>query len=307
MSLPGGDDLVFSEPALLGAGQAMPRWRGAVGRQLADAERLYLDQIGKIPLLSADDEVALAQRIEGGDASARRRLIEANLQLVVYMAKRYVGRGLSLLDLIQEGNIGLMHAIEKYDYRRGFRFSTYACWWIRQTVTRALVDQVRHIRLPQSTFEKLRPLADAQHALRRELGRDATHEEIAGALDVSPQRARELLGCTHDVLSLEWTMEREGERPLGSVIADDDALHPYAAALEADRKAAVLALLGGLSERERAIVAMRYGLNDGEPRNNQQIGRALGLSRESIRLIADRAMVALASRDDIEHLKEYLE
>jgi RNA polymerase primary sigma factor len=274
---------------------------------MLDAERVYLDEIGRVPLLSAADEVMLAKRIERGDSAARRRLIEANLLLVVYIARHYVGCGLPLLDLIQEGNIGLMRAIEKYDHRRGYRLSTLAYWWIRKMISRAICDQGRTIRLPQGTFAKIRTLADVRRALRRELGRDATAEEVAAAMNISPQRVRELHVWTHDVLSLEWEMGDGGDLQLGCVIADDHAQHPFAAVAEAGRGEAVAAILEGLSERERAIVALRYGLDEGEPRSNEQIGRTLGLSRESIRLIGERALVALASRDNIEELREYLE
>jgi RNA polymerase primary sigma factor len=272
----------------------------------ADPERAYMVRIAAVPLLSAVEEVSLARRVEGGDAAAKRRLIEANLRLVVYAARHHLDRGLPVADLIQEGNIGLMHAVEKYDYRRGFRFSTYAYWWIRQAMLRAVADQGRTIRLPLNVVDELNALDAAKRRLVRDLGREPTPEEIAREAGGAPKRARELLACPRETFSLESQLVGQ-DRQLCETLADHEAPHPVAAAMRSARGEALLSLLRTLPRRGRTIFFMRYGLGDDVPRTLGEVGKVLGLSRERVRQLEAQAMARLEARTDIDHLKAFLD
>ena len=273
----------------------------------SDPVRTYLSQIGRVALLSAVQEVALAKRIERHNMVAKRTMIEANLRLVVSIAKRYDGCGLPLLDLIQEGNLGLMLAVEKFDYRRGFRFSTLAYWWIRQAITRALSDQGRTIRLPVNTIEAQNKVFAAQRRLEQESGREPTPEEIAAEMGVGAQRVREIIATNRVPLSLE-TPSGEGEDSLlGELIEDQAAIEPFAAAVEVERRAQVEQLLGALTQRERGIIELRFGLRDGLPRTLSEIGQEFGLSRERVRQIEAKTLAKLSSFRDSQKLCVALE
>lgn len=273
----------------------------------SEAERAYLERIAEAPLLTAAEEIALAKRVEAGDEAARQQMIEANLRLVVYVARRYLGHGLSLLDLVQEGNIGLMRAVERYDHRRGVRFSTCAYWWIRQAVTRALSVQSRTVRLPESAVFERRALTATRSRLEDELGREATTAEVAAAADVSERRVRELREAPREPLSLDTSPAGDDELLLGGIVADDATEQPEAAAEATCMREAVREMLEGLPPRERVILALRHGLVDDIERNNCEIGRAMGVSREYIRLLARRAMATLEARPEAAHLVDFLE
>jgi len=284
-------------------GESALRPLGVVRPLSTGSERSYLRQIADLPLLSAIEEVALARRIERGDATARRQLIEANLRLVVFLARRHSDRGLPLADLVQEGSIGLMRAVDKFDHRRGLRFSTYAHWWIRQALLRALADQGRTIRLPLEAVSELATLDVTQRKLQRELGREPSPEEIAHAVGSPAKRVRELLGCPRETLSLEATFAWHEGWECGEPLADDDAFHPLALVAKAARKQALAALLRTLPRRERMIILLRYGLSDDVPRTYREIGRVLGVSHEHVRQLAAKAMAALEAPDNLEHLR----
>jgi RNA polymerase primary sigma factor len=273
----------------------------------SDPLHLYVKGIGKVSLLSAEEEVALAKRAEGGDLAAKERLIEANLRLVVSIAKRYLGRGLSLLDLIQEGNLGLMRAVEKFDYRRGFKFSTYATWWIRQAVTRALADQARTIRIPVHMVEATNKLLRVQRQLLCERNREPSPEEMAAALGVGPQKVREMLRMIQPPISLESPIGEQGDSRLGDFIEDEDAPRPPEAAIESLRKGELAALLGMLSRRERAILELRFGLAGEPPRTLEEVGRQFGVGRERIRQLENKTMARLRTCRDAQHLRDYLD
>ena len=279
----------------------------AVREQSSDPVRTYLSQAGRVPLLSAAQEVALAKRIARHDMAAKRTMIEANLRLVVSIAKRYDGCGLPLLDLIQEGNLGLMIAVEKFDYRRGFRFSTLAYWWIRQAITRALSDQGRVIRLPTHIIEAQNKVFAAQRRLEQESGREPTPDEIAAEMRVGVERVREITRTNQIPVSLD-TPSGEGEDSLlGELIEDQAAIEPLAAAIEAERRAQVQSLLDALTQRERKILEFRFGLRDGEPRTLSEIGQEFGLSRERVRQIEAKALAKLRSFRDSQELCVALE
>ena len=259
-----------------------------------------------MPLLSAVEEVALARRVEDGDAVARRKLIEANLRLVVYAARRHLDSGLPFADLVQEGNIGLMRAVEKFDHRRGFRFSTYAYWWIRQAMKRGIAAQARTIRLPLNVVEELSTLEAAQRRLRQDSGDEPTPEAVAAEAGCAPKRARELLACPRETFALESPLAGQEDRRSGQTLADHDAPHPVAAAMRGARREALATLLRTFPSRERTIFFMRYGLGDDVPRTLGEVGAVLGLSRERVRQLEAKAMVAIEARSDIEHLRAFL-
>jgi RNA polymerase primary sigma factor len=273
----------------------------------ADSARLYLKEIGRVALLSAAEEVALAKRMEAGDLAAKRRLIEANLRLVVSIAKRYLGRGLSLLDLVQEGNLGLMRAVERFDYRRGFRFSTYATWWIRQAITRGLADQARTIRLPVHIVETISRLLRIQRQLLGELSREPSPEEIASEAKMPAYRVREILRLGLEPFSLESPKGEDGDLFLGDLIADSDEISALESAIGSMRKAELDRLLANLPGRERAIIELRFGLADDRPRTLDEVGRRYGLSRERIRQIERKTLAELRADAAAQHLRAYLD
>ena len=272
-----------------------------------DAVRTYLRGIGKVRLLRGEEELALARRVAMGDAEAKRRLIEANLRLVVSVAKHYTGRGLSLLDLIQEGNLGLIRAVEKFDWRRGFKFSTYATWWIRQSVTRALADQARTIRLPVHMVETLGRLLRVQRELLQELGREPTAREIGAELDMSARTVREVLKIGQDPISLESPMGEEGDVELGDLVEDSDAQAPLEAVTETMRRSQLEAVLGSLPCRERGIIELRFGLRDDTPHTLDEIGQVYDLTRERIRQIEARTLARLKADGESQPLRGYID
>jgi RNA polymerase primary sigma factor len=275
----------------------------AIHDGIADPLRQYLNDIGRVRLLSKAEEVALAVRIERHDMVAKRRLIEANLRLVVSIAKRYMHHGLPLLDLLQEGNLGLIRAVEKFDYRKGFKFSTYATWWIRQAVTRAIADQARTIRIPVHMFETTTTLRRVQRQLTTELGDEPTVEQIAGAMEVSPQRVRDILTLTQECLSLTSPVGDEGDSCLGDFIEDVQAVAPLDAACDVTRASDVALVLRRLTKRERTILELRFGLRDGKPQTLGEVGARLGVTRERIRQIEAKSLAALRQCEDREQLR----
>jgi RNA polymerase primary sigma factor len=272
-----------------------------------DAVREYLRAIGRVPLLTADEEVCLAKRIERHDPEARRKLTEANLRLVVSIAKRYVGRGIPLLDLIQEGNLGLVRAVEKFDYRRGNKFSTYATWWIRQAITRGIADQSRTIRIPVHMTEKMSGLLRVQRDLTRELGREPTPVEMAAELGVEPGRVYEMLTISQQPVSLETPAGAQGDSEIGELIEDADAVAPLEAVGEVLRGEQLKAILGSLTSRERSVIELRYGLRDDRPRTLDEVGQRFGLTRERIRQIEAKTLAKLRSCGDSQRLRECLD
>ena len=272
-----------------------------------DPVRTYLRGIGKVSLLRGEEELALAKRVELGDPEAKRRLIEANLRLVVSVAKHYTGRGLSLLDLIQEGNLGLIRAVEKFDWRRGFKFSTYATWWIRQAVTRALADQARTIRLPVHMVETLGRLLRVQRELLQELGREPTAREIGAELGMSARMVRDVLKIGQDPISLESPIGEEGDRELGDLVEDNDAQAPLDAVTETMCKSELEAVLDSLPGRERGIIELRFGLRDDMPRTLDEIGQLYDLTRERIRQIEAKTLARLKTYSDSQPLRGYID
>ncbi|MFA5801355.1 MAG: RNA polymerase sigma factor RpoD [Thermoleophilia bacterium] len=269
-----------------------------------DSLRMYLRDIGRIPLLSAAEEVSLAKRMERGDMEAKSRLVEANLRLVVSIAKRYLGRGLSFLDLIQEGNLGLIRAVEKFDYRRGYKFSTYATWWIRQAVTRAIADQARTIRIPVHMVEKLNHLVRAKRQLVQDHGREPTPEEIAKVMDTSVDKVQHLIKISQSPVSLEKPVGDEEEAELGDFLEDEGTPRPLDAAMLEIKKDDLNKVLDSLPHRERKILELRYGLNGEHPRTLEQIGRRFGVTRERIRQIEANTLARLKEQHETQHLRE---
>src|SRR5438034_7227444 len=248
-----------------------------------DSLRLYLREIGKVPLLTADQEVYLAKRIERGEMQAKTQMIEANLRLVVSIAKSYLGRGLSFLDLIQEGSLGLIRAVEKFDYRKGYKFSTYATWWIRQAVTRAIADKARTIRIPVHMVEKLNKVVHIERHLVQRLGREPEPEEIAAELEITPEEVREILRMAQLPVSLEKPIGEDEESELGDFVRDDQAESPFDTASLSLRRGDIEMALGALPMRERQVIELRFGLHGGPPRTLEEVGRAFGVTRERIR------------------------
>jgi RNA polymerase primary sigma factor len=258
-----------------------------------DPVRAYLREIGRVPLLTAAEEIALAKRIERSDPAARRQLIEANLRLVVSVAKRYVGRGMLFLDLIQEGNIGLMRAVEKYDWRRGYKFSTYATWWIRQAITRGIADQARTIRVPVHMVETINKLHRIQRQLMQELEREPTPEELAVTMETTPERIIQILKIAQEPVSLETPVGDEDDGSLGAFIEDDEETRPHQTVLSKLRGEELEDVLSTLSHRERKVLELRYGLAGEDPKTLEEIGRHFGITRERIRQIEGRALLKL--------------
>ncbi|MDD4262738.1 MAG: RNA polymerase sigma factor RpoD [Syntrophaceticus schinkii] len=277
------------------------------GVAIDDPVRMYLKEIGRIDLLTAEEEVELAKGIEAGDEEARRRLAEANLRLVVSIAKRYVGRGMLFLDLIQEGNLGLIKAVEKFDYRKGYKFSTYATWWIRQAITRAIADQARTIRIPVHMVETINKLVRINRQLLQELGRDPTPEEIAVEMDIPPERVREIMKIAQEPVSLETPIGEEEDSHLGDFIEDEDALAPAEAASFILLKEQLEEVLETLTPRERDVLRLRFGLIDGRARTLEEVGQKFNVTRERIRQIEAKALRKLRHPTRSKKLKDYLE
>ncbi|MBF6592490.1 MAG: RNA polymerase sigma factor RpoD [Ktedonobacterales bacterium] len=286
---------------------------------------MYLREIGRVPLLSAEEEVTLARRMERGrleaqkplnqrnrafiyqGEEAQRRLAEANLRLVVSVAKKYIGRGMSLLDLIQEGNIGLLRAVEKFDYTKGYKFSTYATWWIRQAITRAIADQARTIRIPVHMVETINRLIRISRRLLQEMGREPTYEEIAAEMQITPDKVREIIKVSQEPVSLETPVGEEEDSHLGDFIEDHSALAPADAANHQLLKEQVEDVLTALSERERKVLQLRFGLDDGRSRTLEEVGREFKVTRERIRQIEAKALRKLRQPSRARRLKDYLE
>ncbi|MVO99412.1 MULTISPECIES: RNA polymerase sigma factor RpoD [Paenibacillus] len=277
------------------------------GIKINDPVRMYLKEIGRVPLLSADDEVGLAKRINEGDEEAKRRLAEANLRLVVSIAKRYVGRGMLFLDLIQEGNMGLIKAVEKFDHNKGFKFSTYATWWIRQAITRAIADQARTIRIPVHMVETINKLIRVSRQLLQELGREPTPEEIAKEMELSTDKVREIMKIAQEPVSLETPIGEEDDSHLGDFIEDQEALAPADAAAYELLKEQLEDVLDTLTEREENVLRLRFGLDDGRTRTLEEVGKVFGVTRERIRQIEAKALRKLRHPSRSKRLKDFLE
>ncbi len=277
------------------------------GVSIEDPVRMYLKEIGKVPLLSAEEEISLAQRMENGDEEAKKRLAEANLRLVVSIAKRYVGRGMLFLDLIQEGNLGLIKAVEKFDYRKGYKFSTYATWWIRQAITRAIADQARTIRIPVHMVETINKLIRVSRQLLQELGREPTPEEIAEEMHMSVERVREILKISQEPVSLETPIGEEEDSHLGDFIQDDNVPVPADAAAFTMLKEQLEEVLGTLTEREQKVLRLRFGLDDGRARTLEEVGKEFNVTRERIRQIEAKALRKLRHPSRSRKLKDFLD
>ena len=277
------------------------------GVSIEDPVRMYLKEIGKVPLLTAEEEKELAMKMEAGDMEAKKRLAEANLRLVVSIAKRYVGRGMLFLDLIQEGNLGLIKAVEKFDYRKGYKFSTYATWWIRQAITRAIADQARTIRIPVHMVETINKLIRVQRQLLQELGREPYPEEIAEKMGLPVERVREIQKISQEPVSLETPIGEEEDSHLGDFIQDDNVPVPAEAAAFTLLKEQLVEVLGTLTEREQKVLCLRFGLEDGRARTLEEVGKEFNVTRERIRQIEAKALRKLRHPSRSRKLKDYLD
>ncbi len=277
------------------------------GVSIEDPVRMYLKEIGKVPLLNAEEEIELAKKLEMGDEEAKKRLAEANLRLVVSIAKRYVGRGMLFLDLIQEGNLGLIKAVEKFDYRKGFKFSTYATWWIRQAITRAIADQARTIRIPVHMVETINKLIRVSRQLLQELGREPTPEEIAAEINMPEDRVREILKISQEPVSLETPIGEEEDSHLGDFIQDDNVPVPADAAAFTLLREQLGEVLDTLTEREQKVLKLRFGLDDGRARTLEEVGKEFNVTRERIRQIEAKALRKLRHPSRSRKLKDYLD
>ena len=287
--------------------EVLPDASLAEGISIDDPVRMYLKEIGKVPLLTADQETDLAMRMEEGDEEAKRQLAEANLRLVVSIAKRYVGRGMLFLDLIQEGNLGLIKAVEKFDYTKGYKFSTYATWWIRQAITRAIADQARTIRIPVHMVETINKLIRVSRQLLQELGREPSPEEIAKAMGISENKVREIIKIAQEPVSLETPIGEEEDSHLGDFIQDDDAPAPAEAASHALMKEQLAEVLDTLTDREQKVLRLRFGLDDGHQRTLEEVGKEFNVTRERIRQIEAKALRKLRHPSRSKKLKDYLD
>ena len=297
-----GDGEPEPEPAIEDLDISVPE-----GISIDDPVRMYLKEIGKVPLLSADEEIEIAKRMEEGDEAARKKLVEANLRLVVSIAKRYVGRGMLFLDLIQEGNLGLIKAVEKFDYRKGYKFSTYATWWIRQAITRAIADQARTIRIPVHMVETINKLIRVSRQLLQEKGREPQPEEIAEAMGISVEKVREIIKIAQEPVSLETPIGEEEDSHLGDFIQDDDAPPPAEAASFTLMKEQLMSVLDTLTPREKKVLSLRFGLEDGRQRTLEEVGQEFNVTRERIRQIEAKALRKLRHPSRSKKLKDYLE
>ncbi|MFY9278699.1 MAG: RNA polymerase sigma factor RpoD [Caldicoprobacterales bacterium] len=277
------------------------------GVSIDDPVRMYLKEIGKVPLLTAEEEVELAKRMEQGDEEAKRKLAEANLRLVVSIAKRYVGRGMLFLDLIQEGNLGLIKAVEKFDYRKGYKFSTYATWWIRQAITRAIADQARTIRIPVHMVETINKLIRVSRQLLQEYGREPLPEEIAKEMEISEEKVRDILKIAQEPVSLETPIGEEEDSHLGDFIPDDDAPAPAEAAAFTLLKEQLMDVLDTLTPREEKVLRLRFGLDDGRARTLEEVGKEFNVTRERIRQIEAKALRKLRHPSRSKKLKDFLD
>lgn len=277
------------------------------GISIDDPVRMYLKEIGKVPLLSADEEIYLAKRMENGDSEAKKKLAEANLRLVVSIAKRYVGRGMLFLDLIQEGNLGLIKAVEKFDYRKGYKFSTYATWWIRQAITRAIADQARTIRIPVHMVETINKLIRVSRQLLQELGKEPQPEEIAKEMNMPVEKVREIMKISQEPVSLETPIGEEEDSHLGDFIPDDDAPAPSEAAAFTLLKEQLIDVLDTLTPREEKVLRLRFGLDDGRARTLEEVGKEFSVTRERIRQIEAKALRKLRHPSRSKKLKDYLD
>ena len=277
------------------------------GVGIEDPVRMYLKEIGKVPLLTAEEEIELAKRMEAGDEEAKKKLAEANLRLVVSIAKRYVGRGMLFLDLIQEGNLGLLKAVEKFDYRKGYKFSTYATWWIRQAITRAIADQARTIRIPVHMVETINKLIRVSRQLLQELGREPTSEEIAEEMNMPVERVREILKISQEPVSRETPIGEEEDSHLGDFIQDENVAVPADEAAAALLREQLQEVLGTLTEREQKVLRLRFGLDDGRTRTLEEVGKEFNVTRERIRQIEAKALRKLRHPSRSRKLKDYLE
>lgn len=279
----------------------------ALSVKTSDPVRMYLKEIGRVKLLTADQEIALAKRIEAGDEEAKQELAEANLRLVVSIAKRYVGRGMTLLDLIQEGNMGLMKAVEKFDYRKGFKFSTYATWWIRQAITRAIADQARTIRIPVHMVETINKLVRIQRHLLQDLGREPLPEEIGAEMDMTTDKVRNIMKVSQEPVSLETPIGEEDDSHLGDFIEDDDVTDPADHAATEMMKKQLEDVLDTLTDREENVLRLRFGLDDGRTRTLEEVGKVFGVTRERIRQIEAKALRKLRHPSRSNQLKDFLD
>ena len=277
------------------------------GLAIDDPVRMYLKEIGKVPLLDADRELLLAQRMSEGDEAAKMELVEANLRLVVSIAKRYVGKGMFFLDLIQEGNLGLMKAVEKFDYTKGYKFSTYATWWIRQAITRAIADQARTIRIPVHMVETIHKVSRVSRQLLQERGHEATAEEIADVIGMSPEKVREIMKIAQDPVSLETPIGEEEDSHLGDFIPDDDSPAPADAASYALLREQLCEVLHTLTPREEHVLKLRFGLDDGRTRTLEEVGKEFNITRERIRQIEAKALRKLRHPSRSKRLRDYLD
>jgi len=277
------------------------------GVGIEDPVRMYLKEIGKVPLLSADEEIELAKKMELGDEEAKKRLAEANLRLVVSIAKRYVGRGMLFLDLIQEGNLGLIKAVEKFDYRKGYKFSTYATWWIRQAITRAIADQARTIRIPVHMVDTINKVMRAQRELLNELGREPELDEIADRMGLTPEKVNEVLKLAQEPVSLETPIGEEEDSHLGDFIQDEHIATPVQAATNTLLREKLIEVMDSLSDREKKVLIMRYGLDDGKERTLEEVGKEFNVTRERIRQIEAKALWKIKHPNKSRKLRDFLE